>query len=66
MSIFQNISQIGVDIMSIYLYNIIRKRGKDMTYKGYEIETFFEGFTVFFEGDEIYFDTMDEAKRICK
>lgn len=49
--------------MSIYLYNIIRKRGKDMTYKGYEIETFFEGFTVFFEGDEIYFDTMDEAKR---
>lgn len=31
-------------------------------YKGYEIETFGPGYTVFFEGDEIYFDTEEEAK----
>ena len=31
-------------------------------YKGYEIEIFGSGFTVFFEGDEIYFNTEEEAK----
>ena len=31
-------------------------------YKGYEIEIFGSGFIVFFEGDEIYFDTEEEAK----
>jgi hypothetical protein len=31
-------------------------------YKGYEIEAFGSGYTVFFCGDEIYFDTEDEAK----
>lgn len=31
-------------------------------YKGYEIEPFESGYTVFFCGDEIYFDTEDEAK----
>lgn len=31
-------------------------------YKGYEIEIFGCGFTVFFEGDEVYFDTEEEAK----
>ena len=33
-----------------------------MYYNGYEIEIFGSGFTVFFEGDEIYFDTEEEAK----
>lgn len=31
-------------------------------YKGYEIEAFGAGVTVFFCGDEIYFDTEEEAK----
>ena len=31
-------------------------------YKGYEIEVFGTGFTVFFCGDEIYFNTEGEAK----
>lgn len=31
-------------------------------YKGYDIESFGGGFTVFHEGDEVYFDTRDEAK----
>ena len=31
-------------------------------YKGYEIETFGPGYTVFFEGDEVYFATEEEAK----
>lgn len=31
-------------------------------YKGYEIETFGNGYTVFYQGDEIYFDTEAEAK----
>lgn len=31
-------------------------------YKGYEIEVFGSGYTVFYEGDEIYFDTEEEAK----
>lgn len=33
-----------------------------MVYKGYEIEDFMTGYTVFYNGDEIYFDTIDEAK----
>lgn len=35
-----------------------------MTYKGYEIEATYalHGYTVFYEGDEIYFDAIDEAK----
>ena len=33
-----------------------------MTYKGFEIEELFGGYTVTFEGDEIYFDTVEEAK----
>ena len=31
-------------------------------YKGYEIDEFGEGFTVFYCGDEIYFETFNEAK----
>lgn len=31
-------------------------------YKGYEIEVFGPGYTVFFDGDEVYFDTVEEAK----
>lgn len=37
-------------------------RPKAIGYRGYEIEEFGNGFTVFFEGDEIYFDTVDDAK----
>ena len=33
-----------------------------MNYKGFYIEIFGNGFTVFFQGDEIYFDTVEEAK----
>ena len=32
------------------------------TYKGIEYEVFENGFTVFFEGDEIYFETEEEVK----
>lgn len=38
-----------------------RQKGKAM-YKGYEIEEFGPGYTVFFEGDEVYFNTIEEAK----
>jgi hypothetical protein len=31
-------------------------------YKGYEIEIFGSGYTVFYEGDEIYFDSQEAAK----
>lgn len=31
-------------------------------YKGYEIEVFGSGYTVFYEGDEIFFDTQEDAK----
>ena len=31
-------------------------------YKGYEIEAQLGGFTVFYQGDEIFFQTEDEAK----
>ena len=34
-----------------------------MTYKGVEYEVFGNGYTVFFEGDEIYFDTEEEVKQ---
>lgn len=37
-------------------------KGDSMNYKGYDIDVFFNGFTVFFEGDELYFNTEDEAK----
>ncbi len=33
-----------------------------MNYKGFYIEIFGNGFTVFFQGDEIYFNTVEEAK----
>jgi len=33
-----------------------------MVYKGYEIETFSNGYTVFYHGDEVYFDTIEQAK----
>ena len=32
------------------------------TYKGIEYEVFGNGFTVFFEGDEFYFETEEEAE----
>lgn len=31
-------------------------------YKGYYIEPFFKGFTVFYQGDEVFFDTIELAK----
>jgi len=31
-----------------------------------EIETFGNGYTVFYQGDEIYFDTYDEAMEFVK
>jgi len=31
-------------------------------YKGYEIELFGNGYTVFYCGDEVYFNTVEEAK----
>ena len=31
-------------------------------YKGYEVDTFGNGFTVFYQGDEVYFDTAKEAE----
>lgn len=34
-----------------------------MSYKGFEIEKFGKGFTVLFEGDEVYFGSVDEAKK---
>ena len=37
-----------------------RGKGADM------IETFGNGYTVFFEGDEIYFDTYEEAEQFIK
>ena len=33
-----------------------------MEYRGYTIEELFGGYTVFYHGDEIYFDTLDGAK----
>ena len=33
-----------------------------MIYKGYEIQPFGNGFTVFFEGDEVYFETQEDAE----
>lgn len=33
-----------------------------MDYKGYFIESFMSGYTVFFEGDEVYFTTVAEAQ----
>lgn len=30
------------------------------------IEKFFDGYTVFFEGDEVYFDTYEEAELFIK
>ena len=39
-----------------------RQMAKMTMYKGYEIEVFGPGYTVFFEGDEVYFDTVEEAK----
>lgn len=32
-------------------------------YKGYEIETFGSGYTVYYMGDEIFFDTLEESMR---
>lgn len=32
-----------------------------MNYKGYEIEPFGNGYTVFYEGDELYFEKEDEV-----
>lgn len=31
-------------------------------YKNYEISTFSSGYTVFFEGEELYFDTLEDAR----
>jgi hypothetical protein len=33
-----------------------------MNYKGYDIEPFGNGYTVFWAGEEIYSDTVEEAK----
>ena len=33
-----------------------------MKYKGYDIEPFGNGYTVFWAGEEIYSDTVEEAK----
>lgn len=33
-----------------------------MNYKGYEIESFGKGYTVFYQGDELYFDTVEDAE----
>lgn len=33
-----------------------------MEYKGYVIETFGSGYTIFFQGDEIYFNSIEQAK----
>lgn len=33
-----------------------------MFYKGYEIENFGSGYTVCYQGDEIHFETIEEAK----
>lgn len=33
-----------------------------LEYNNIEYETFGNGFTVFFQGDEIYFDTEEEVK----
>lgn len=33
-----------------------------MSYKGYDYEPFGNGFTVFFDGDEIFFDTEKEVQ----
>lgn len=32
-------------------------------YKGFYIEPFRNGYTVFYQGDEVYFDSVDEAKQ---
>lgn len=33
-----------------------------MEYKNYFIENFMKGFTVFYMGDELFFDTIESAK----
>lgn len=33
-----------------------------MQYKGFTIEKLFGGYTVLFEGDEVFFDTIEQAK----
>ena len=33
----------------------------NLNYKGFDYETFGKGYSIFFEGDEIYFDTEKEV-----
>ena len=37
-----------------------------MEYRGYMIEAFLDGFTVFYCGDEVYFDTVEDAKEFIR
>ena len=38
------------------------RKEHNMEYRGYTIEELFGGYTVFYHGDEIFFETLDGAK----
>ena len=55
----------GIDNYIMLWYNkyIINKGVIGMNYNGYKIECFRNGYIVEYCGDEIYFDTIEEAKK---